>query len=927
MATERFSLEDFKNEFPELTPIGMVGSEYCFELMLRHGSKLHIRSSIGRDGFADSAGEDSIRILLLDKDAQFIVGKEALPDSFNYISRVKGWNIRLRKRIEQFLGLYSQVKVCKVCGKVLRIRRVKNPTSRAFGKLFQGCSVYAHENGWNEVVENNEVAINTYMNDPHNSVAPSAQYFEKPVAVKAKIDKTVIDNIISKLDEDQRLVITNKGKGPSVVDAGAGSGKTTTMVALVASMIADGVDPSKILAVTFTTKAAAEMRIRIAKAIWPEISERELAFFGNPKQDQDDDPFSDLQKFNREWVEADPIRKFLADWVCTIHAMSFRLLKAAGFKLNVLSGPPHEYMVKNIIRDGLDEFKWSQSLKSVQAYIDSAIDDQISEEYNYAEAYFYRKLSSYSDVREDAPEILATIYKRYMSYMKTHNLVSFSMMQARVIELMGKDPAFAEKIASMFEYVIVDEGQDTDDKQIKILFFLARIFGNITMIGDVWQSLYKFRGAKPSVLEEDFVRAWANNKRFFMGTNYRSSKIIVANSTRMIANNYIGREQYLKDAHARDDAPDGDPIEYEAYETFSGLTNGIVTRLLESQKFDHWAILSRTRAECASIHMDLIKARIPAVNLSGGLLFGAPHVRKVLAYAKLVCNYQNARNDLDTLKEIANVASSEFLAPMSRRSHIDGCENTSPFKDCGCPVIIREGVDRSCVRYYAAKSIEAARNWKGIIAQMSEKTYNGQPSLASKGAADLVNFVTGLEDFADDALACINSIIGESVLPWLMHEEGIGEGDDLAENGKQEDFDVLRNMTKEGQTLEQFLEDVDALAMGQTKSEEGAVHIATVHKYKGLEIPFVILNTTRMPIQPPRRKEGELPVGVPNSIEDERNIAYVGATRAKEKLVIVQAHEWLGKKTPTSPFVEELGIELKRELEEQAKEELEDELE
>jgi superfamily I DNA/RNA helicase len=182
------------------------------------------------------------------------------------------------------------------------------------------------------------------------------------------------------------------------------------------------------------------------------------------------------------------------------------------------------------------------------------------------------------------------------------------------------------------------------------------------------------------------------------------------------------------------------------------------------------------------------------------------------------------------------------------------------------------------------------------------------PTMAAKGATDLVSFVYRLESLKEDALACINIIISESVMPWLMHEEGIAEGDDLAENGKTEDFDVIREMIRPGMSVEQFLDDIEELSKAYSADESGSVVLGTVHAVKGCERNKVILNITRMPIIPPKRKEGALPVGIPNTIEDERNIAYVGITRAKRTAIVVQAHEWMGIRIETSQFINELGI-------------------
>jgi hypothetical protein len=178
------------------------------------------------------------------------------------------------------------------------------------------------------------------------------------------------------------------------------------------------------------------------------------------------------------------------------------------------------------------------------------------------------------------------------------------------------------------------------------------------------------------------------------------------------------------------------------------------------------------------IHTELIKNKIPCINLSGGLLLGASHVRKVIAYARLAIDYNGARDDIEILKEVANVASNKFMAPMTRRRHLDTCPPEMKYK-CNCPVISEEGYDISPMRYYGAESVAKAGDWAGIITQCNEKNRGGYPSIASKGASDLVYFVNHIAQFKDDALACVNTIISESVMPWLCHEEGLDIDDHL----------------------------------------------------------------------------------------------------------------------------------------------------
>jgi DNA helicase-2/ATP-dependent DNA helicase PcrA len=909
---DKFSVEEFEDALTtvpaDIKALGIVDGEETYEISLGK-AKLVVRSTIDYSGFSRDTGDDSIRISLVSNNGKALASRETLGFPI-FTNRVKGWDRRMIEIISKLVSVYNQSGVCPVCGDARPINKA-GIRSRHPGRIFASCSDRSHQNTFVWIDLNKTVTLDEYFSSlpietPDDIDADPEKVIEhESEKLVYKFTGTFDD---SRFNAYQKRIIANGGKGAYVVKAGAGSGKTTTLVGLLISMLMSGVNPGRILAVTFSNKAAAEMRIRIAKAIWPNISERELAYFGNPYAKEDetldaDDPFA--EKLDRAWVEQDPIRKFLIDWVCTIHAMSLRLLKASGEKIKVLGeSGPDRWAVDQIMKDAMDEFKWEESLKSIRYYIDMACLNMV--ERRDAEDFFQHVLMG-TDVPRQASYWLSEIYSRFLNYVRPKGLVTFAMMQSELLKKMRSNQSFKAGLQQMFDYILVDEGQDTDLMQTEIIFGIIESAKNVGFIGDDRQRLYAFRGARPEIMNEGFDKRWPEAQRFPLPVNYRSTKNIVNMSNKLIKSNYLGeQEKYLEDAFARDDADEGEPITYTHFGDFKEMCYGMIEKIGNQGDPGKWYILSRTRAECAYIHTKFIEAGIPAINLSGGLLFGSPHVRKVLAYARLACNYNGARNDLEILKEIANVASKNFLSPMSRRRHDVGCQNEKPWIDCGCPVILREGIDHSAVRYYATKAIEEARGWAGIEYQSTE-TMKGRPSMRSKGAYDLVSFVERLEGFTDDALATINMIIDESVLPWLKHEEGISD-EDLAESGKLEDFDLLREMCKENMTMAQFLENIDDLSKRAAKETKGAVEIGTVHAVKGLEKQFVIVNTTRMPITPPAKKKGALPVGIPNSIEDERAIFYVGMSRAIEKLYLMGSSEWNSQEVPTSQFINECGL-------------------
>jgi DNA helicase II / ATP-dependent DNA helicase PcrA len=885
MTTERFSTEQFLGALPQgSTDLGMRMGQHVFSVPIDPKVCVLVYSTIDSTGFAKDTAEDSIRFVLAES-GSFDPIMVKLPNDY-YTTRISGWERRVNTKIEVLRQFRSQAGDCPVCKSAKRIRIVEKPGPNK-GKLYSSCKVFDHNAfSW----------IKDVRDSDYEEVPPQEEK-------KSFQPKKMVDHVdYSMLNPQQASIVNLLGKGPTVCAAGAGSGKTRVLAFDVANMIVNGIDPSKILVVTFSAKAAGEMRERIAKTLWPDISDEELAFYrGNASKEETEQ----LEAFDtsREWVEADPVRKFLADWVTTIHACCLRILKSVGEK-PIVCKDRWERQANDLIKDSLAEFKWDQSPKNITTAIGAAVLKLVNPENSYS--FFYEKYGS--NVDQKHIQQLATIFSRYMRFMHKNNLVDFNMMQAEVYKRI-KNPEFVSRLQSMFDYVIVDESQDTDDLQSDILWTIAGRTRNITFIGDTRQCVYRWRGAVPEVMDNIFDDKWGKSSvnRIGLPTNYRSNKTIVDQSNKMIRNNYLERLEYLFEAEAFN--PDlGDPIEYIESKKFDGLVQEVSRLIIDSGSPEKWFVLSRTRAECAMIHLGLIRNKIPAVNFSGGLIFGALHIRKVLAYAQLACNYKESRNNIEVLKEVANVASDKFVAPITRRNHREGCSNDKGWVDCGCPVVMENGVDRCYTRYYANASIEEARDWKGIELQRYDKNRGGYPTMKARGADDLFTFVKELEPMVNDSRKCLRYIIEHSVFQWLAHEEGISQ-EDLGENGKQEDFDVILAMCEPDQTIEQYLAMIETLSSGGGSNKD-AVHIMTVHRSKGLERPYVIFNVTRCPIIPPSSKPGDLIVSDPPSIEDERNIAYVAITRAKDKAVMVGSKEWNGKEVPTSQFVFEMDTKV-----------------
>lgn len=704
------------------------------------------------------------------------------------------------------------------------------------------------------------------------------------------------------LSKYQQAVVDTLGKGQIVVESAPGSGKTRTVESLISEMILSGVNPSRIGAFTFSNKGASEMRWRVARTVFPNATQEELNFYADPfnKDAQEalgisDDP--------RSWITQDPRRSFIVDWICTIHALSFRLLKAfTNPAPRVLSGH-WEREATDIIKDTIGELKYDADVKSVKYWIAQAITALVDPP--HARDWFAEQLAE----RGADPTLhagnLARCYRAYYDFCRRKGLVDFDMMQARVLWLLRNDNSFRQMAANMFDYIIVDEAQDTSEEQFEILAALIENTGNIVAVGDVDQSMYAFRGAQPEVLRSRFSARFPEVRRFSLPVNYRSVRSVINTSASLIALNYNGpSDPFLKAFASRDDAPDGDHLSYVHSATFSEMVSGIADTIEQGNPGD-WFVLSRTRAECSAIHFGLLARGIKAVNKSGGLMMDADHIKKTIAYLKLACDYRGARNNTEILCEIANVATAGFRHPFTKRRHISGCKNDKSWVNCGCPIIHEQGVDYSHARYYGKEAVLKARNWAGIVAQQHDTNRGGFPSSSALGAQDLVGFVERLDDYKNDANKCLSVVIEDCMMPWLKAETGIGN-DDPGENGIIEDFDVLKMLCEHGMTVEQYIDKLEGVASNNGSDDSDAVIIGTFHWSKGAERNKVVVNTTRCPIIPPILRKGQLPTTLPPTVEEERRLIYVGITRAKEHCTLVGASEWNAKEVPVSGFVRQL---------------------
>lgn len=695
-----------------------------------------------------------------------------------------------------------------------------------------------------------------------------------------------------KLNDHQQYIVNKRGKGITVLNAAAGSGKTTTTKETISQMINSGVEPTRILAVTFTNKASREWQIRIGKETISSWSERHESALDHP----DEIPFLSLGERDAQ------IFNFLVSWCTTIHAACYRLLREFGDRRRVPS-TKNVFEIKDMINDILDINGWSKlSYKNALHCVGMGIINQVKP-YNFAE--FIAPVLEYGiGVPENAIETLQEIYVSYLRYMSTHELLDFNMMLVDWWKML-ENPDIRARAKAMFDYIIVDEAQDTSKIQCSILFIMAEDHQNILFVGDPRQSIYQWRGAVPSIMEEDFALYWKDYELRSLPINYRSTKTIIEKSNKVIALNYQGREQFLMEVEPKKDAEQGKDIEILWSCDYAEMAEQIAERIGEHPEESF--ILSRTNAECEKLHTHLCMHGVPCLNVSGGSLYHSKNVSRLIAYLKLSIDYHGARNDIEILSEVANIASDMFKSPINKRKHHEDCTETRPWIDCGCPIVIKKNIDRVFSRYYGRKSIEKAGSWFGIKNQIGHRTKGGERIMYSYGAEDFVYFVEELEQYREDALESIDYILEHSIVPYLLHEEGLNSSDDLGESAGLEEFDIVKGFVEDGQAVEEFLDLFEKMDFDNGINEKNAALIMTVHKSKGLERPKVFVNATRMPCSVPPVFDSQVRVYQQRNLLEERNIFYVAVTRAEKEVYVMQSATYNGRDVSTSPFIYELN--------------------
>ena len=625
-----------------------------------------------------------------------------------------------------------------------------------------------------------------------------------------------IKELLSQLNENQREAV-EYCNGASLVVAGAGSGKTRVLTYKIAYLILYGVLPYRILALTFTNKAAREMKNRIGTLV-------------------------DYDKANQLYMG-------------TFHSVFSRILRAEaqhiGYNSNftIYDENDSRSLLKSIIKTlGLDDKKYKPA--TVHNIISMAKNMLIT-----ADAYANDKAACDRDRNAKLPAI-SQIYTAYQAHCRQANAMDFDDLLMNTFRLFNDNADICSKYSERFQYILVDEYQDTNYAQVAIVKLLAAQHQRVCVVGDDYQSIYSFRGANiDNIL--DYQNKFDNVRVFKLERNYRSTQKIVEAANSLMKHN---ARQIPKDVYSEES--EGTKISYRP--CYSDKEEAMVVvkeiaKLQRSQSFEYesFAILYRTNAQSRSFEDELRKSLIP-YKIYGGLSFyQRKEIKDIIAYFRLVAN----PNDEEAFKRIINYP-------------VRGIGNTTLQKIIDC----------------------ANTNQVSLWDVVGKAQYYHLD--VNKGTmAKLLAFVELINDFIRDLAMSDAFTLGSKIIK----ESGIST--DLAQGTAPEDVSRRENLEEllagikafvedrkeEGREDETFLTDFlqeVALYSDLDKKDDDSpkVSLMTIHAAKGLEFPVVFVVGLEENIFP-----NAMAANSRREIEEERRLLYVAITRAEQFCILTNA--------------------------------------
>ncbi len=630
---------------------------------------------------------------------------------------------------------------------------------------------------------------------------------------------------ISILNKEQKEAVTTSSKYVRV-NAGAGSGKTRVLASRIAYLIdCFGISERSILAITFTNKVAKEMRERVCKMLDKENTYATISTF-----------HSFCVKVLREDIKA--------------------LSEGYRTSFTIIDDDDQEKIIKNIIKE-TNVSKEYYPVKKVLNYICSKKN----------EGYEPSDLENISDFSYDE-KVYKELYKLYDKYLHDHQYLDFDDLIIKTVKILKNDGEIRKKWQSRYQYILIDEFQDTNDIQYTLLKLLCSHETSVFVVGDPDQTIYSWRGANVKLIL-NFDKDFENTQDIVLFNNYRSSRNILASANFLINNNI---QRLKKDLISNQE--NGDPVLYYQGVTAENEAKWVLDKIIELRalnkdvNFKDFAILYRSSYYTRAFETELINYKFPYRIFGGLRFFQRKEIKDVLAYLRIIVN----DDDEQAFLRIIN----------------------SPKRGVGDKTISNLQIDAKRARtsmYEIVKENAQFFKRKDLI----------------------INFINGIENAKERLNNLENRIDFSQIFDELL--EKVGYIDYLSTEDEENRFENIEELKKYLQNLlfdnpelnlADILQDVQ-LYSAQDDIEDGDyISLMTVHTAKGLEFPYVFIVGASENIFPNIRALEESRYG----IEEERRLFYVAITRAMKKLFITdnKEYDYISKTDKkTSRFVKELG--------------------
>ncbi len=611
-----------------------------------------------------------------------------------------------------------------------------------------------------------------------------------------------MSNLLTGLNDAQRSAVEH-ADGPLLLLAGAGSGKTKTLTHRIAYLIAEkGVSTGAILAVTFTNKAAREMRERLAHLLGEDAN-------------------------NRSFMP----------WMGTFHSICVRLLRMEGEHIGV----PRSFVIiddadkQSFVKQAMKQLGISEKsypVRGISSQISSAKNDGVSAS-EYA-----------ATARLPLQRVAADVFPRYEQLRREAAALDFDDLLSETVRLFSTVPELRRKWQQNFSHIMIDEYQDTNAVQYRLIKLLVGEEQNVCVVGDDWQSIYSWRGA-------DFTNI-LNFERDFPGAtivkleqNYRSTEAILE-----AANNVITKNQQRSDKKLWTDQKGGLPVQVmhvssEVHEAESVMTRIKTFADMRLRSYNDFAVLYRTNAQSRAVEEAMIRYGVPYRLVGGTRFYDRKEIKDILAYLRLV--YQPA--DRASFMRIVNTPTRGL-----------GATSVAKFLDWhdAQPLSI----------------VECLRN-ADLCASVTPK--------ARKAFVSLGEALTKLSEIQETT--ALPEFI-ELVIKRIRYLDFLDDGTAQAEDRQENVRELVSDARERGDIeLSTYLEDVALISdLDSVKADEEAVTLMTLHAAKGLEFPVVFMIGMEESIFPHSRALYEV-----SEMEEERRLCYVGMTRARQELYLSAA--------------------------------------